>query len=269
MNWLIRLFCGDCDGKITVLTEEKKILTNDLKETREQITVLEALILEQEINTSDLIKVNNDLTAENDELKKLNEPSVLYEELKKVARVIEPIAYKNKRKILGDGYSVYLQELITPEAWEVVNFKRGVPVTGDAHEDVQAYGDKLAVKLTWKDDGHLDKSGDYYLMPNETLTHETVDCEDHAFCLASMNDKLFGVGYGIFYDGTNNYYHAYNIYYNAEDKQLWIADTVGNRTVRQRLKDNKMYDTYYVITKESCFEIKGGIQFGYLANWHK
>lgn len=210
----------------------------------------------------ELISKNYDLQVTIDLLEEEQKPRVLEHYLiEKKYKVIDKIAYKQKRSFQGKQYSIYLNELITPNAWEVENFRRKLRLKGDLMDDAWIIGNALAKHLTWTDDGNLANTGDYYVMPNETLVHRKVDCEDHAFALTSI-DTRFGVAYG-FHKATG---HAFNCFvYNGK---LYILDTVDNKAFIKKYDDQSDYKIHFIITRDYTFQLKGGVQFGYLANWH-
>lgn len=240
---------------------EKLTLINEL---REQVTTLEQTVSSKD---SEYEEIKEELETTTDELLKLVDmyrPSELENHCMKNFQTINNIAYKNKRKFKGKSISIYLNELITPKAWEVCNFRRSYASEADVMDAAWTVGNALAKELTWTDDGHIDKSGDYYLMPNETLVYKTVDCEDHAFALASL-DSRFGVAYGFLEKNGSKYGHAWNIF--VKDGVLYHLDTVANKAIIEKMSDKSNYELYYVITKTFTFKAKGGVHFGYLAKW--
>lgn len=170
------------------------------------------------------------------------------------------IAYSNKRSIQDNSYSIYLNELITPRAFEVDKLFRGVYPTGTNKVIAKAVGDKVAKTLKWTDDINLANSGDYYLYPNEAIANRLCDCEDHAYVVASCNREL-GVAYG-FLGGTG---HAFNVF--VEDNKLYVLDTVGNSARIEEYQPNSNYSIHYIITQRYTFLLKKGVSFGEIAQW--
>jgi len=171
------------------------------------------------------------------------------------------IAYKQKRKIIGKRYTISLHELITPDSWEIAEFKKGIAKVLDKKDQFRLYGDKLSTRLTWTDDKNLDTSGDYYLYPNETLTLINADCEDHTFVMCSL-DKDIGGAWGF----LNSDGHAFNCF--IYEDELYILDTVGNQSIIIKYSDQKRYKINYIITKEHAYKIDGSVQFGEIAGWN-
>lgn len=175
---------------------------------------------------------------------------------------IPNIAYKNKRKVTSLSYSVFLNEMITPRAWMIGAVKKGVLLKpDDRFQRVRNMGNVIAKKLTWTDDKNLDKSGDYYLYPSETLTLLKGDCEDHAYVMQSCLPDDLGVAYGFFRDGG----HAFNV--TVIDGELWIVDTVGDSVVTVRYDAQKDYVIHYILTERMTFLVKPGVAFGDLAGY--
>ncbi len=176
-------------------------------------------------------------------------------------RLIPNIAYTNKRKINGQSYPIYLNELITPNSWKVAQLKRGLLLTGDRSARIRNVGNTLAKKLVWTDDKNLDSSGDYYLYPSETLTLINADCEDHSFVMTSALPDDLGGSWGFYRKGG----HAYNV--AIIDGVLWVVDTVGDRVVMVPYEGQSDYVIHFIITPRYTFEVRKGVSFGELAGW--
>lgn len=186
--------------------------------------------------------------------------TVLEQYCKKNYKLIPKIAYQNKRKYNDKPVSVYLNELITPGAFEVDKLFSGVYPTGTNKAIAGVVGRKVARKLTWTSDSDFANSDDYYLYPSEALVQKECDCEDHAFVVASCHKEL-GVAYG-FYDGGG---HAFNVF--VEDGKLYVLDTVGDSAYIEEYSSNSKYVIHYIITKNFTFEVKRGARFGEIAGW--
>ncbi len=241
----------------------RKFLQNIFcKDLLDEINNLKVQIKNKDVNITQL----------NDEMLKVEEEKVLQE--KKATeninfidefclsnyKVIKPIAYKQKREIRGVKYAVSLQELITPNSYAVIKFKKGIVFSDNILNTAKNVGKKVAQYLTWDSDNNLDKSGDYYLYSNETLARRKGDCEDHAFVVSSIYPKL-GVAYGW---AKNIGWHAFNVFsYNNE---LYILDTVENSAYIMSY-DKSNYKINYIITEANCYEIDGSVQFGTIAGW--
>lgn len=195
----------------------------------------------------------------------IREDSPLVTLCKKSYRRIPKIAYTNKRKTAGLSYSVYLNEMITPDAWTIQKQKNLLVLKGSSRDRIRNVGNRVAQILTWTDDKNLDTSGDYYLYPAETLTLLKGDCEDHAFVVASFFPEDFGVAYGFYDDGVKRYGHAFNVF--EDNGALWIADTVGGDCVMKQYSKDIPWKIHYILTKEHTFEVKRGVDFGTIAGW--
>lgn len=191
----------------------------------------------------------------------------LEEHCKKTYRLVPNIAYKDKRKHDGQGYPVFLNEMLTPGAWMVKNLLRGVLLTGDTRARVRNVGNIVARRLTWTDDKNLDASGDYYLYPSEVLRTGKGDCEDHAFVMSSALPEDLAVAYGFRDDGQKPYGHAYNLM--LEDGKLYAVDTVGNSVEIEELTPQSKFTVHYIITQRYTFEVRAGTRFGDLAGWER
>jgi hypothetical protein len=181
--------------------------------------------------------------------------------LKSQYKVIKNIAYENKR-----GYDVFLNQMITPNTFEVLKFRKSY-TNDNNYEYIKKLGDKLAKLTTWVSEANLYDSGDWYLYPEETLTtYKTkCDCEDVSFTMCSMLPEYMGVCYGMFHKSNKEVFgHAYPILlYN--DK-LFIVETTGDLVEMTGFFD-KRYETYFIITKDYTYRVKYGIEFGKLCNW--
>lgn len=89
---------------------------------------------------------------------------------------IPMIAYAQKRDIKGKKYSIALNELITPDSYEVIKLMKGISRSDNLNQDAKNVGNKIAKYLTWDSDNNLDSSGDYYLYPNESIARKKCDC---------------------------------------------------------------------------------------------
>lgn len=195
--------------------------------------------------------------------------------LSKQYKVIPNIAYKNKRfvsikqksKTLSGEVIVYLNQLITPDNYEVRRFFSDIN-GDDLYQQVVNAGDKLAKHTTWVDEMKLYDTSDFYLYPEETLTfmRKSTDCEDVSYTMASSNAKYIAVCYGYYHNGDNKFGHAYPIVLYKD--KLYIVETTGN-TVETSSFDDKRYETFFIITKEKTYQIKAGVRFGVLASWEE
>jgi len=183
---------------------------------------------------------------------------------------ITNIAYKDKMKFGGKYYSVSLNELITPNAYEVIKFMKTLGVASNNYDLFKKYADKVSQILTWTSDSNLDTSGDLYLYPAQTLAYKKCDCEDHAFLTASLNEEI-GVGYGFYYPETkmvnpnNRFGHAFNVF--VYNDKLYVLETTGNTGLIEEYNIEKHYYIHYIVTRDYTYKLDGSIHFGALAGW--
>lgn len=172
----------------------------------------------------------------------------------------DDIAYKNKRRVDGLSYAVTMNELIQPRAYEVRNL-RGKDVYARAADGVLAIGDVCTERIKWDDDNNLDKSGDYYLAPSETITRKKGDCEDIAFVVASMMSDFIGVAYGFLNGGG----HAFNVF--VSDGRLYFMDCTSRHPITGLVSAQTSYVIHYIVTERFTFLVKSGVRFGDIAGW--
>jgi hypothetical protein len=187
---------------------------------------------------------------------------------------IPNFAYKQKRQVTikqdrkktetSGTYSVFLNELITPDAFEVLKYKKQF----DASNRYLFYSN-VAQKFTtdniWVSEPDLYKTGDIYLQPSEVLTFmlNTLDCDDCAHLLVSLMPKYAASVLGFFIDDNGNEYgHAYPIFLD-EDDNVWIVETTGATGEIIPFND-KHYRHHFIYTKDKTYQIRNDIQFGYL-----
>ena len=182
---------------------------------------------------------------------------------------IPNIAYKDKSKINNKYYSVFINELITPDAYEVLNLKQQCKKESNRYTQIKRYGDKIALLCTWTDDKNLDKSGDMYLTPSQFLALKKGDCEDHAVTFGSMDEEV-GLCWGFYYPETtskpnNKFGHAFNCF--VYEGKLYIVDTVGNECEIEEYTGQGHYTINYIITKNHTYVVDGSVDFGEIAGW--
>lgn len=176
-------------------------------------------------------------------------------------------AYINKRG--KKSQSMWLNQMITPQAWEVQNFvQKYAGKDGNVWTKASTLGEALAKHTTWVDEQKLYEGGDFYLYPEETLTthKDKCDCEDVSYTFASFMPSLVGVCYGFYTNAKENqiYGHAYPVV--LYDSELFIVETTGTRAELVPYSDVR-YDTHFIVTKDYTYQVKSGVEFGSLASW--
>jgi len=175
---------------------------------------------------------------------------------------IDNIAYKNKRYFEDVPYSIYLNEMIQRDSYEVLKLKKQVSKSTSNLTRAKSIGDKVSRVLTWTDDKNLIKSGDYYVMPNEAIAYKKVDCEDHAFVNASIDVEI-GVVYGFLTINNNKFGHAWNCF--VYNDKLYFLETTGNTGKTILAKNANNYDARFIVTKDNTYQIGIPINFGLIA----
>ena len=193
--------------------------------------------------------------------------SALETYLKKNYKLIDNIAYAQKRNVAGQSYGVYLNEMFQPNAFEVARFKLNLLLKGTTHDCVRNVASKVAQNIVWTDDKNLDTSGDYYLYPSETIVLKKADCEDMSYLVGSCLPEDAGVAYGYYDDGKTRFAHAWNVF--LHDGTLYHADTNSTTLPKKaRLeadKEDGPFIIHYIITTKYTFEVRRGVRFGELA----
>ena len=175
-------------------------------------------------------------------------------------KTVKNIAYKGKTE-----YPIYLNQLITPNAFEVLKFKKGINVIND-YTRVAKQGDKLAKHTTWVDEGKLYPNKDRYLYPEETLTthKRKCDCEDVSAVMTSLNPKITGQCWGFMKNGSTKFGHSFPAFlYN---NKLYIVETTGNAVKIVPFESTK-YEVHFIVTQDYTYRLRYGVTFGKLANY--
>jgi len=248
------------------------ISLNDKQYTKDIITFSE----ENEHLLDKISLLNNNIS----ELKEQNEyllDSVVSEIdnwLSEKYKIIPNKVYKNKRKFDGKIINVFLNQLITPDAFEVLKFKKKLKLNSDDYNNVKEATDKVAKHTTWTGDDTLYNMVDFYNYPEEVLVIKLADCECIANTITSLFHKKIGTGYGFYnhkgYSETDKGLgHAFNVFVWNND--LYIAEGTGTRAVLHRYNPtdkNEQYHLLFVITKDYTYKCTDeNIEFGYLVNW--
>jgi predicted transglutaminase-like cysteine proteinase len=192
----------------------------------------------------------------------IKENTDLEEYCKKHYQKINNFAYDSKRLYKNESYPVFLNEMITPNAFMIKkDLLRRVVLSDDRFQRVRNVGNIVAQRITWTSDKDTSNSSDYYLYPAEVLTSDKGDCEDHAFVMTSALPLDLGVAYGFWNGGG----HAFNV--TILHGELYVVDTVTDSVVIQPYKDNMEYKIHYIITPTQSFALDRSVQFGTIAGW--
>jgi hypothetical protein len=186
--------------------------------------------------------------------------------LEKLFDKVVSIAYQQKRQINKTFYSIYLNELFTPNAYEVIKFKKTYISKADLSERMLALANKVAKHTTWVDEQKLYDTGDYYYFPAETLTggHKTTDCDDVSFAIASFEPEVCAVVFGMYNDGKNRFGHAYPVF--LYEGELYILEATGRAAELIKFNDPR-YEPHILITQNETYRAKYGLNFGKLAEF--
>lgn len=233
--------------------DSQEQIYDELEKIEKSISVLEKQYDEQLLVNMDLIKKLAD---------KGKNQLELY--CKENYTQIDNIAYQNKRSHQNQAISVFLNQMITPDVFEVQRIRQKLNLKGDLMQQIITAGNWQARNFTWTDDKNLANSGDYYLYPEEIIVTDKGDCEDHAYCLASILPEI-GVAYGFYDDETQRYGHAWNI--ALIDGKLFHIETTGSKVKLHDFTSDNPYETHYIITQSCTFELNGTVKFGTIANW--
>lgn len=187
---------------------------------------------------------------------------------------IENIAYKQKRQVtikqdkkkteISGSYSVYLNEMITPDAFEVLKYKEQFKRTKGLYKFYEAVAKKFTDDNIWVDEADLYKSSDVYLLPSEVFTFaiKKVDCEDCANALVSLNAEYAANIYGFLTVNGKRFGHSYPMFIDEQDR-AFIVETTGNNGEILQFDDSN-YEHHIIITKNCTYRVREGVNFGYL-----
>ena len=239
----------------------------EIQELNNEVFILTSSLTLSDETINNLIKTREELYKEITLLQPKDTDIDKY--CKENFTIIKPIAYKDKMKFNEKKYSVFLHELITPEAYEVKKLFKGITDSNGRYTLFKKYADKVASILTWTDDKNLDKSGDLYLYPSQSIAIKNCDCEDHSYLLSSADEEI-AVGYGFYYpEGLskpqNKFGHAFNIF--IHEGKMYILESTGNSGEIEEYTGTGHYSINYIITRKGYYEINGSIHFGELAGW--
>lgn len=248
------------------------------KET--QIKSLEEEIKKCEEKIIKLIASNDSLHLElgkvNNEIEELKGPklSQIDEFCSKNYKVIKNKVYKQKRKFQDKEIQVFLNQLITPNAFEVLKVKKTLKLNSDRYNNIKEITDKVAKITTWTSDDTLHNMIDFYNYPEETLVIKLADCECISNTITSFLHKEVGTGYGFYNpkgysEKDKGIGHAFNVF--EWHDRLYIAEGTGNKAqlhMYEPSNPKEKYHLLYIITKEYTYKCTDeNIEFGYLVNW--
>src|SRR6056297_1625812 len=236
----------------------------ELDEAYETIQGLSAQIEHDWDTISDQKKTIAELEEKVEEVKNAKKQTPIDAHLSKEYAEIANIAYKNKRG--EQSYAVFLNEMIRPDAFEVINYKLRFNNQRSVWAKMNAMTKNIAKTTTWVSEPDLYKSGDYYLYPSETLItkRDTVDCEDLSFLITSLDADSCATAYGFYNNGTERFGHAFPVWLYRG--QLYIIETTGDSADMYRFPNAK-YEVHYFITKNHTYMVKGGVRFGEIAHF--
>lgn len=179
---------------------------------------------------------------------------------------IENIRYKSKRTIKSNPIDMELNQLFTPNQFEVQKHRKKINYkTPDLYNTAYRVGDYIAKLFTWTDDKNLDKSGDYYLYAEEALVLKLCDCEDHTFTVCSLEPEI-DAAYGFYIDDNKKEVgHAFNCF--VYKNELYIMDTVGDKVEIFKYNNQTQYRIHFIITKGKTYQVNSGVRFGEIAGW--
>jgi len=236
----------------------------DRDRTERNQCIIDTIILEREI--SNYKKQYNTLSKKHIELENLMTTSKaknlteLDKYCHKKYKIIANKAYMNKRRWQKLPISVLLNQFIVPNQFMVKKLRNKITKGVTIRNDALNVGNKIAKDFTWTSDSNLGNSTDYYLYPEEIIVTGKGDCEDHAFTVSSLNPEI-GVAYG-FYKGGG---HAFNAF--IENNKLYVLETTGSRAKIVEYAKQTDYVIHYLITENFTYRVKGGVEFGTIANY--
>jgi hypothetical protein len=265
--------------QLSNLKFDLKIYTDKIEEQLNELKSLEIKLVDSETKCSILEdklkqaeKLNDELYTEL--LAKQSELSKLDSWLHKKYEIVANKVYKQKRKFNGQDIEVFLNQLITPNAFEVQRIKKDIKMTDSVYNNVFAITDKIAKLTTWTSDDTLYNTNDFYNYPEETIAIKKADCECISNTIASFMPEEIGVAYGFYnYNGYKEYDkgfgHAFNVF--LWNNELYISEgTTNDAEIHWYNPENskEKYHILFIITKDYTYKCTDeNIEFGYLVNW--
>lgn len=172
---------------------------------------------------------------------------------------VDKFAYKNKMEHKGKAISVYPNEMIQPELFEVVNARSKIKEPDSRYMWYENVG-RYVSNFKWTDDKDTYGVPDRYEYPNKAIIHKEVDCEGHSAVVSSLEPEI-GIAYGYYIqDKKTKYGHAFNVF--VCDEQLYILETTGTKAEIYKYPNPK-YDIHWIFTQNSTYQCKARpVQFG-------
>jgi hypothetical protein len=175
---------------------------------------------------------------------------------------VPKFAYKEKGIFKNNRYSMYPNELISPESFLVTKCRREV---GTIPKDFKAWvlkvGKYVDNRLKWTSDkdtsGNIDTWQDIYA----TILSKREDCENHSSLAASIEPEL-GIAFG--FCGETG--HAWNVFMYKDE--LWCLETnsVYDRGRNARVfkyKGQSKYKIHFIFTQNKTFQcVTKPVRFG-------
>lgn len=240
---------------LLLLNNKLNMYLKDYKELSETLSEKEKELLEKETT---IINLNGEINALKSRAK--YELPFIDTELGKMYPVIPMIAYKNKRGFGGKYYTTFLNEMITPNAFEVLKLFRAIREQQDVYSWCLNAGTIISKKIKYMPDYQQTTKEDYYLLPSEIIASGRGDCEDFAFLVASGNPDNVAVAYGFYEIDGKKFGHAFNIFFYAGT--MFILELTGGTTAIIPYTDTSGYSINYIITKNRCYVVDDSVAFG-------
>ena len=258
----------------------KNQLSGVLKSENIDKYTLQQKIIEIEVELKKLEKVNDELYCDlidaKNTIAELNKPklSPIDEFCSKNYKVIANKVYKQKRKFKNKEIQVFLNQLITPDAFEVQRIKKNLDLDTSLINQIAEITTKIAKITTWTSDDTTNNQSDFYYYPEETLVLKEADCEDIANVITSFLHNEIGTGYGFYSakgysENDKGFGHAFNVF--EWNDCIYISEGTGDNAIIHQYEPNnpkEQYHLLYVITQEYTYKCTDeNTEFGYLVNW--
>ena len=232
---------------------------DEVKKLTASLDIIDDYVVSLTNQVNEQLDIIESITEENKALR-IEEVSEVDEYCKNAFTVVDVPRYQQKRYVDDKLISVVLNQFITPNQFEVQRTRRNLyDDTLSPYNWYHKIGNYIAQRFTW-----TEESTDNYMYAEEILLTRKGDCEDHSFCMASIEPKL-GVAYGFYDNGTRRFGHAWNVF--VLDGELYHLETTSNRVEIFKDTQKHPYVPHYIITKDNAYQVRGGINFGKIARW--